>query len=82
MILWIEIVLDALALDRLTVDVEKAALHLHLVAGQSDEPLDVVGRIVLGPFEDDDVAALGRMREDAAGDERQAEWQRIAAIPV
>ena len=56
--LLIEVVLDAPARHRLTVEMEDSVLHLNMIAGQPDDPLDVVGRIVGRQFEDHDVAAL------------------------
>src|SRR5271163_797564 len=59
--------LDRLARDLLAVDEEPSVLDLDLVAGQADQPLDVVGLAVARQLEHDDVAALRLGSEYAAG---------------
>src|SRR3546814_15352583 len=49
-----------LALQRLTVDPDDAAAHLHRVAGQADHAVDPVVLVLRRRLEDDDVAALDR----------------------
>src|SRR3546814_10649801 len=56
-------ILDAVPLDRRAVDIERAILHLHLVARQADQALDVVDRGILREAEHHDIAALGRSEE-------------------
>ena len=75
-------VVDALALDRLAVDVEHAVDHLNAVAGQPDDALDVVGGVVLRQAEHDDVAAIDRLAENAAGENRRRERQRVMGVAV
>ena len=75
-------IVDALALDRLAVDVEHAVDHLDAVAGQADDALDVVDRVVLGQAEHDHVAALDRLTDNAAGEDRRRERQRIMGVAV
>ena len=43
---------------------------LDVVAGQADDPLDVVGLVVLGRLEHRDVAALRLGEEDPARNQR------------
>ena len=73
---------DRFARHERIVHVEATLLHLHLVAGHADQPLDVVGLSVAWKFEDDDVAALRGRREDAAGEEIRAERERMVGISV
>ena len=75
-------VVDALALDRRAVDVEHAVDHLNAVAGQTDDALDVVDRVVLRQAEHHDVAALRLRGEKAAGKDRRRERQRVVGIAV
>ena len=60
---WLE---HAVELDRhlLAVDVDPLLAHDDVVAGQADEPLDVVGRGVGRQAEHDDVAALRLAERD------------------
>ena len=51
----------------MVVDEELALPHLDAVAGQADDALDPGLRAVAGPAEHDDVAALRRTAEHAAG---------------
>ena len=51
---------DVGLIQKLSID-ENALIHkLEVVAGQADDALHVVGVILIGIFEDDDVAALQR----------------------
>jgi len=68
--------------NRLVVDVEDAVLHLNPIAGQPDQPLDVIGRIVAGEFEHHDVAARGGRSHEAARERHDAERERIAAVAI
>ena len=72
---------DALARHFLAVDEKHAAAHGDLVARQTYQALDVVGGVVARQLEDDDVAALGLGRKDAAA-ERDQVVERIAAVAV
>src|SRR5262249_28019421 len=74
---FVDPILDALSVDRLVVDIEDAVLDLDAVAGQADDPLDIVGLAVLRPFEDDDVAALHGPLPDAALERRPAEREGV-----
>ena len=56
----IDVILDALALDRRAVDVEDALAHLDAVAGQADHALDEVGLGLARRAEHDDLAACRR----------------------
>ena len=76
------VVLDALALDRLAVDVEHAVAHLDLVARQADHALDVVGRLSRGSLKTTTSPRFGSRAEDAAREERRAEGERVAAVAV
>src|SRR3546814_681920 len=71
-----------LTLQRLAVDPHDAAAHLNRVAGQADHALDPVVLVLRRCLEDDDVAALGRAREDVAGDQRDAERQAVFRIAI
>ena len=75
-------VFDPLHSHRLAVDVEHAADHLDAVAGQPDQALDVVGLVVPRQLEDDDVAALGIVAEDAAVEQRQPEADGVLAVSI
>ena len=66
----------------LVVDEELTVPHLDVIARQSDDPLDVVGRGVGRQFEYRDIAAMRRTRQDPAGKQRQSEGQRIAAVAI
>jgi len=55
----IEKILDAPARTGLIIDVEDAVLHLDMIAGEADQPFDIIRRIVGRQFEHDHVAALG-----------------------
>ena len=57
---------DLVARHHLVIDEEATRLHLDAVAGQADEALDVVGLAVARQLEDDDVAALRLVPDDAA----------------
>ena len=70
------------ALDRLAVDVEHAVDHLNAVARQSDDPLDVVGGVVLRQPEHHHVAATDRLADNAAGENRRRKWQRVMGVAV
>ena len=52
-------VFHPVALYRFAVDMQDAADHLDAVAGQSDDPLDVVGLVVARQLEHRDVARSG-----------------------
>ena len=78
----IEVVLDAPARHRLTVDIEDAVFHLDVIAGEADDTLDVVGRIVSRQFEDNDITALRRMKENPSGKYRQSQRQRVTAVSI
>src|SRR5262245_64740330 len=80
--LAVDIVLRALAFDRDPVDVQQAVDHLNPVAGKTNDALDVVDRVVPGEAEHRDVAALGLRSENAPGEHRRREWQRIMRISV
>jgi hypothetical protein len=81
-ILVVEEILDALLLDSGAVDVEHAVLHLDSVAGKADDALDIVGRIILRQAEHHHVAALRLGAENAAGEQRRRQRQRIMAVAV
>ena len=70
------------AFNRLAVDVQDAVRNLNRVAGQANDALDVVGRVVLRQLENHDVATLGLARQDAVLDQRQAPRQGVAAVAV
>ena len=53
-----------------------------LVARQSDDALDVVGRVVARILEHRHVAALWQAAEDPPGERRPAERQRVTRIAV
>ena len=85
--MWMPLVVGDIVAFRLTraelaVDVELALAHLDAVAGQSDDALDVVGRVVARILEHRDIAAVRQAPEDASGERRPAERQRIARIAV
>src|SRR5208337_2086639 len=75
-------ILDALALDGRAVDVQHTANHLNPVAGQAYEPLDEIGRIIGGRFENDHVAPVRLRKEDAPAEEVQTVREGISAVPV
>src|ERR1700729_2705590 len=58
--------LDRFARHRLAVDDEPTVGDLDLVAGETDQPLDVVGLAIARQLEHDDVASLGIGGEKAA----------------
>src|SRR5271167_4451268 len=58
---------DRLARDLLAVDNEPSVEDLDLVAGQADQPLDVIGLAVARQLEHDNVAALRLGGEYATG---------------
>src|ERR1051326_1295668 len=66
----------------LIVDIENAVLHLHPVARQTDQTLDVIGRVVARELEHHYVATLGRRSKEAARERDRAEGERIAAVAV
>src|SRR4029079_2279730 len=70
-----------LALDRLTVEIELAAANLDDIARKADHPLDQV-RILRRVAENDDVAALWQMVEDAALERRDFAEEAVAGIAV
>ena len=78
----LDIVFRALAFDRDPVDVQQAVDHLNPVAGKTNYALDVVDRVIPGKAEHRDVAALGLRSENAPGEHRRREWQRIMRISV
>ena len=68
------------------IDVEHAVQHLDAIARQTDQALDVVlqvvRRILVRHFEDNDIAARRFGREHAARYRRQAEWEGVLAVAV
>src|SRR3546814_2956436 len=62
------------------VDVEPPFPHLDPVARKTDDLLDVVDRGVPGQLEDEDVAPLRRLTEDAALEQRRPEGQALMAV--
>ena len=56
----------SVTLHRLAVDMQTAVLALDLVTRQSDDALNVIGRIVGRQFEYRDIAAFGQIGEDAS----------------
>ena len=77
-----QVVAGRLALHDGAVDVKLAALHLHAVAGQADDALDVVLAGVARQLEHGDIAALRRVAEDAAREQRRRERQREMRVAV
>src|SRR3984957_21203276 len=59
--------LDRFARHHLAVDDQSTMSDLDLVAGQTDQPLDVVGLAIARQLEHDYVAALGLGGEDSPG---------------
>src|SRR6516165_306052 len=57
--LVIEEILDTLAQTWLVVDVEDTVLHLDMIAGEADHPLDIIRGVVCRQLEHRHVAALG-----------------------
>src|SRR5579863_9633087 len=74
--------LQSITFDRHAVDIKSAMAHLNRVAWQADQALDIIGRIVMRPFENNNVAALRRMTENTAGKRRQAKKSSGAAIAI
>ena len=77
---FLEVLPSVAAQDLGAVDEQLAALHLHPVAGQADDALDVVRRVVTRELEHRDIAAGGQGAEDAAGEQRRRERQGEARV--
>src|SRR5262249_21677019 len=72
-------VLNALPLDWLAIDMQHAVDHLDAVAGQANDPLDVVRGIILRQSKHDDITAVGLRGPDAPGEQRRGGRQTNSA---
>src|SRR5262245_41903289 len=75
-------ILAPCARDRLAIEMQMAPDHLDAVARQPNNALDQIDRVVFRRAEHHDIAAARERREDATGENRRREWQRIAAVAV
>ena len=80
--MFIDIVVNLFAGDRHVVDVQNTALHLDMVAGQTDDALDEVNLGMRGLAEDGDIPSLGLIAEDPAREHVRAEGEGISAVAI
>src|SRR6185295_5618496 len=73
------VVSDAFALHRLAVDIKLSILHLNVVARQANQALYIVGLIIGGQLEHDDIAALGLLgKKDPSFDRNRPKFETEA----
>ena len=68
--------------NSLAVDIQAAAAHFYLIAGQADNAFDEIGLVVLRKLEDHDIAALRHVFPYASVKQRQRKRQRMLGITI
>ena len=70
-------IFDFFAVDQFAVHIKAAIFQLHLIAGQTDNPFDVIGFVVLRKLENHHIAAIRLVSPNPPLKQRHAERQRM-----
>ncbi len=75
-------IIDAFPVYALAVDMQNTGDHLDLIAGQADDPFDVIGLVVPWQFENSNITTLRIARPYASFEKIGRKWKGIFRIAV